>query len=72
LHRSTPGIIASQWLNQSYNAFVNYTNRSGSAAASDGGSANAQLLAAYFSATGGALTVALGLNYVAKVYLCGF
>ncbi|MFH4977901.1 hypothetical protein AB6A40_004610 [Gnathostoma spinigerum] len=60
-YKSTIGTIVSQWLNQTFNAVVNFTNRSGNTVTT-----NQQLLLAYFGATGGAVGTALGLNSVAK------
>nr|XP_014087537.2 sideroflexin-1-3-like [Bactrocera oleae] len=56
-HKSTSAVVFWQWFNQTFNAIVNYTNRSGSSKLTTG-----DLVKCYCLGTGGALGTALSLN----------
>lgn len=61
-YKSTTGVIFWQWVNQSFNALVNYTNRNANVEQD-----NSKLLIAYVSATSAALGTSLGLKaFLAK------
>ncbi|XP_026729127.1 sideroflexin-1 isoform X2 [Trichoplusia ni] len=60
-YKTKPAIVFWQWFNQTFNAIVNYTNRSGDAKIT-----TKQLLASYCCACGGALGTALYLNSKVK------
>lgn len=56
-YRTTPAVIFWQWVNQSFNALVNYTNRNAQSKLT-----TSQLGVAYVSATTSALVTAIGLK----------
>ncbi|XP_060076897.1 sideroflexin-1-like [Ylistrum balloti] len=59
-HKTTPAIIFWQWMNQSYNSVVNYTNKAGSDVS------DRQLAMSYVLGTSGAVGTALGIKSLVK------
>ncbi|XP_043912481.1 sideroflexin-2 isoform X1 [Protopterus annectens] len=60
-YRSVPAVVFWQWVNQSFNALVNYTNRNAASPITV-----KQMGIAYVSATSTALATAVGLNLYTK------
>ncbi|KAL3268825.1 hypothetical protein HHI36_007919 [Cryptolaemus montrouzieri] len=60
-YKSNLEVFLWQWINQSFNALVNFTNRSGDAAFT-----NEQIAQSYVLATSGAVITAVGLNKALK------
>jgi len=58
-YKTTPAVIFWQWINQTFNATVNYTNRNSSTETS-----NKQLGQAYLAASSCSVAVAVGLNKI--------
>lgn len=56
-YRTVPGLVVSQWANQSFNALVNYTNRNANSPLTVN-----QLCVSYVTATTSALAVAIGFK----------
>ncbi|XP_034049664.1 sideroflexin-2 [Thalassophryne amazonica] len=60
-YRSVPAVVFWQWVNQSFNALVNYTNRNAASPITP-----KQIGVAYVTATSTALATAVGLNLYTK------
>ncbi|XP_015771088.1 PREDICTED: sideroflexin-2-like [Acropora digitifera] len=61
-YRTVPAVVFWQWVNQSFNALVNYTNRNAKSTIT-----GKQIGIAYVSATSSAVAVSVGLNTLVKV-----
>uniref|UniRef100_T1HDA4 Sidoreflexin n=1 Tax=Rhodnius prolixus TaxID=13249 RepID=T1HDA4_RHOPR len=59
-YKTTPAVVFWQWINQSFNAVVNYCNRS------DADMPVSQIVTSYVIATTGAVGTAVGLNRMVK------
>ncbi|XP_020628078.1 sideroflexin-2-like [Orbicella faveolata] len=60
-YRTVPAVVFWQWINQSFNALVNYTNRNAKSTIT-----GKQIGIAYVSATSSAVAVSVGLNTLVK------
>lgn len=60
-YRTMPAVIFWQWVNQSFNALVNYTNRNAASPIS-----NRQMALSYVTATTTAVATAVGMNMLTK------
>ncbi|EDO34246.1 predicted protein [Nematostella vectensis] len=60
-YRTVPAVVFWQWVNQSFNALVNYTNRNAKSEIT-----NKQIGIAYASATTSAVAVSVGFNHLVK------
>ncbi|KAM9197667.1 sideroflexin-2 isoform 1-T1 [Dugong dugon] len=60
-YRTMPAVVFWQWVNQSFNALVNYTNRNAASPTSV-----RQMALSYFTATTTAVATAVGMNLLAK------
>lgn len=60
-YRTVPAVVFWQWVNQSFNALVNYTNRNAKSTIT-----GKQIGIAYVSATSSAVAVSVGLNTLVK------
>uniref|UniRef100_A0A8C7HTH0 Sidoreflexin n=1 Tax=Oncorhynchus kisutch TaxID=8019 RepID=A0A8C7HTH0_ONCKI len=60
-YRTVPAVVFWQWVNQSFNALVNYTNRNAASPITPN-----QIGVAYLTATSTALATAVGLNFYTK------